>query len=520
MPSFSTTTRTTKRAGDSGTASPSGLRTSSRCTSRPSRSAATATSRSTGRGGVSCWPCKGDDARFFRVRVGGSRREKKKKKTTTKPVVGAPPDRSRRTTKKTTTSERKNQTVAAADQPLLFFVPNPYGWLVDALANCFIEAQRVARHVVFHHVSKAAGTSFCKVARSNGCVGPKQFSTLWAAGDGPTWGNCARGGRAAHEHSETLGRGRRNRNCAARELSCEKRRSAFEKGGPYDVMAVERWLDRGGDLCSGLWYATLVREPVARTISHHNHLWRHTLRTKPRGASGRRSSYFAGGVFENETACVDLKAMPAAIGAPHRTGYDWSMVCALSSNFATRSILGTRFSRRPYDGAVPPRESSSETLRQMARRTLADFAVVIVVERADEAGPLLRQALGWRDSQGLPRAGRDASGASKVVNADRLNPADLDLLRTQNALDLDLYDYANQLMDVDLHFFTSSPLFRDPLLDDKRTFCDRRNRPKNATLDDRVGPNDDDPPDYAEEDYQGDDSSPAAPLFERRRRHR
>ena len=385
----------------------------------------------------------------------------------------------------------------------------PYFWLVDAFANCFIEAQRLARFVLFHHVSKAAGTSFCKMATANGCSGPRQFSTLWAAGDGPTWGNCARGGKVAHVNATRGVRGRRNRNCAARELSCSRRIAAFEEGH-YDFMAVERWLDNGGEVCPKLlWYATLVREPLTRTASHHNHLWRHTLRTKPRrGLSPRdKKPYFARGIFENETACVDVASMPGAVGAPHRKGYDWSVVCALSSNFATRSLLGTRFSQRPYDARLAPRFADA-VLIDMARRSLASFAVVVVVERAADAGPILKQALGFLDDKGLPRAGRDASTERKVVTD---NDKDDPLLRSHNRLDLDLYAYANDIMDIDLHFFTTSTLFRDPILDDKRTFCDRRRKDNNSPM----NKTDDYDDDYSKAAPHSDDNSEKTSYSER-----
>lgn len=378
---------------------------------------------------------------------------------------------------------------------------------LEAFATALIEAQRVAQHVLFLHISKAAGTSFAKVAKANGCLGPSQFSTMWAPGDGPTWGNCARGSVSAHVSQERIGRGRR-KNCAARELTCSQRADAFQKG-KYDLMAVERWMDGAGRLCVGtFWYVVLIREPIARVISHHNHIWSRNLRATQRNdKKGRTKSVKGGpyflGLFQNDS-CVSSKDIPYSIGAPHRTGYDWSMTCALSSNFVTRSLLGTSFSPRPYDAEVPPSHSESATL-QSAKEILAQFAVVLVVERAQEASKLLRHSLGFKafNNQVLPRLGRDSSSQRKIINTKRrLHPTDLKLLQRHNRLDLDLYSYANRLFDADITFYDKATVFREPILDGRRLFCDSRNRNRSATLsrdDDWLGR--DEPP-YEDEENE------------------
>ena len=60
----------------------------------------------------------------------------------------------------------------------------PLDYFIDACANALVEAQRAARYLIFLHVSKAAGTSLCKLASRNRCKAPPRFSTLWAPGDG------------------------------------------------------------------------------------------------------------------------------------------------------------------------------------------------------------------------------------------------------------------------------------------------------------------------------------------------
>ena len=360
-------------------------------------------------------------------------------------------------------------------------------FFVDSAAVALVEAQRLARHVLFLHVSKAAGTSFCKLAARNKCAAPPKFSTMWDPGDGPTWGNCARGLKVVHESAAKIGKGRRAR-CSAKELDCAQRLAAFKTRG-YELMAVERWADAGGAVCpspasnkEALWYATVLREPLARVASHHNHLWTKTLRTAPKAVKGRtRSSrkpglYFQG-VFEERgpAPCVDPEELPFSVGAPHRTGYDWSMVCAMSSDYATRSLLGTSFSDRPYDARVPPRESRDALLRR-AKDALLDFAVVLVVEQASRARNVVRHGLGWRPfskADVFPTIGRDASKSRKVVAAN-VTGSDRALLTQHNQLDLALYAFANDLFDADVFFYDKaahSGLFREPIADARRLFC-------------------------------------------------
>ena len=134
--------------------------------------------------------------------------------------------------------------------------------------------------------------------------------------------------------------------CAAVERSCEHRRALFERNN-YELMAIERWADNGGQVCSpDIWHATLLRDPLDRIVSHHNHLWSTILRARPRKHEKVRSfpdEYFRG-VFADDGSCIPAKELPYTMAAPHRTGYDWSMVCALSSDYHTRSLLGTSYS--------------------------------------------------------------------------------------------------------------------------------------------------------------------------------
>ena len=67
------------------------------------------------------------------------------------------------------------------------------------------------------------------------------------------------------------------------------------------------------------------------------------------------------------------------MAAPHRTGYDRSMVCALSSN----PLLGTSDYQDRADGETEPLHSHDDMLDK-AKRTLLDYAVVLTTDDASE----------------------------------------------------------------------------------------------------------------------------------------
>ena len=352
----------------------------------------------------------------------------------------------------------------------------PLEYFVDACANALVEAQRNAKYLLYLHVSKAAGTSLCKLAARNRCRAPGRFSTLWASGDGPTWGNCARGLSVVHVGKESVGRGRRAR-CAAVERTCEQRRAMFEKNN-FELMAVERWADNGGHVCEkDIWHATLLRDPLDRVVSHHNHLWSTILRAKPRRherAQSSSSQYFKG-VFQEDGSCITAKDLPYTMAAPHRTGYDWSMVCAISSDYHTRSLLGTAFSPRPYDAETPLTSSHVDTLA-LAKDRLLRYAVVLTTDDVGSALPILRHALRWRPwslTEVLPVRDRQAGRKRGVVRRN-LSAVDRSVLLARNTLDVALYAFARTVVRADALFYTMAAeagLFREDVRDPKRPFC-------------------------------------------------
>ena len=116
-----------------------------------------------------------------------------------------------------------------------------------------------SRKILFSHVSKAGGTALLQLARQNlraGAYPPLQPpgapppGNMWRPGDGPLWCPCA--------------------DAPVDELSCPARERVYQDRG-YQLMAVERYLDNGGELCPALTYVGLLRDPVPRVLSHINH---------------------------------------------------------------------------------------------------------------------------------------------------------------------------------------------------------------------------------------------------------
>ena len=151
------------------------------------------------------------------------------------------------------------------------------------------------------------------------------------------------------------------------------------------------------------------------------------------------------------------------------------MVCALSSDYHTRSLLGTSYSARPYDGETLPLHNDEETLDK-AKQTLLDYAVVLTTDDSSEALPIVRHALRWRPwslNEVLPVRDRQ-SGRKRSVVKRNLSAVDRQLLTARNRLDIALYAYARSLVKVDALFYSKAAeagLFREDVRDPKRAFC-------------------------------------------------
>jgi len=119
-----------------------------------------------------------------------------------------------------------------------------------------------------------------------------------------------------------------------------------------------------------------------------------------------------------------------------RSGID-EFVTEKWSDFDFVSNVQTRFISGDILNVAGP-----ETLEAAKRNLQADFAVVGLTERFDETVILLKRALGWRRPFHIrmnvtPRRRR----------VDKLRPEIIEIIRSKNALDLELYNFAVSLFE-------------------------------------------------------------------------
>lgn len=148
-------------------------------------------------------------------------------------------------------------------------------------------------------------------------------------------------------------------------------------------------------------YVTLLREPLKLIASQFHHVKRH----------------------EGHLLHEEAKAYPD-LAAYVRSGLSLEM-----DNSQTRAFAGD--TTTPFGGCGP------EMLERAKANLERAFAVVGLTERFDESLVLMRRAFAW-DKLRYVSVNIDPGRAQR----DPLSPADLEFVRTQNALDLDLYAWA------------------------------------------------------------------------------
>ena len=294
--------------------------------------------------------------------------------------------------------------------------------------------------VIFVHVSKAGGTSFCALARENLPNGSYPLKpNMWRTGDGPMW--C----RTTVAPAKMVD-----------ELSCAKREEAFRAGegnGPFKLMAIERYLDGGGALCPGFAYVGLFREPIPRLLSHLNHFF-NSLRIKDRNvlrrdffsrlvqtSSGHGTDCTGSAVLERlvNWSYVD-RSRETELRRPDLAIY-WGALCGIVDNYQTRTLLGTSLSPTPF-GTLEPVDSE-QTARAIT--TMLDFALVLVLEQAlghdERMQAQLGDVLGWEHTS-MPEENTAASRPINLFQYDNLSPEELDILKAHNRGDEQIYGAA------------------------------------------------------------------------------
>lgn len=148
-------------------------------------------------------------------------------------------------------------------------------------------------------------------------------------------------------------------------------------------------------------YVTLLREPVALVRSQYQHVRRHPGHL----------------LHERAKAYPDLRT------------YIESGLSLEMDNSQTRALAGD--TETPFGACTPSMLARAKEHLEHA------FRVVGITERFDESLVLMRLAFGWDRLRYVP------------INVDRsrrepLSEADLELVRTRNGLDLDLYEWASR----------------------------------------------------------------------------
>jgi len=294
-----------------------------------------------------------------------------------------------------------------------------YRGLVDKHFDLYTDAMRFKFAVAFLHASKAGGTSFCALSYENDCRDPifgngtSGSSWRWNCwsrthGDGPVWttlpSKWAPGSRkdprngwwAVSEPSAF--RSPRASSCLALEQEVLKRETTF--------LMNENWLPPEG-LCQRFMNVALFRDPLRRFISHRNYL--KVLRSP----------------------------LPVQVSDFVR------LAPVISNNYYVRVLAG--------ESAFFSGLGNVTGLHLAAALDqLGALDLVLTLEALDTHGPvLIRRGLGWERNKVLGLNRR-----SKSRDADLpLDAKGEALWRAHNALDLQLYERAAELAELDYEFF-------------------------------------------------------------------
>lgn len=241
--------------------------------------------------------------------------------------------------------------------------------------------------------SQAGGTTVCHVARvANGLSAPRRNCNL--PGDGPRTLDAGVAGYGNRDWDSSTCDGRLGR----------------VVGEGLEFFAVERWLDVAtfAHCRSQFFFATAIRKPVARVISHCRF-----ERVPPKVALSWTR-------LESVEGDAPIQLGPAVV-----------------DNFYTRSLLG----RQAFFDLRPGQVTASHA--RAAMRLLADFDAVLILERLDASFAQLYARLGWCKPSD-PSDTRRSFGPGDTSIA--FDDDQLALLENHNAPDNAVYDFATKLV--------------------------------------------------------------------------
>lgn len=271
---------------------------------------------------------------------------------------------------------------------------------VAAYAKEYRKELQKRQSVFLMHVSKAGGTFLCVCGLRNGCRAPGD------PGDSPEKQlrtNCHGDLREYHQqwgrNEVRMSRGVVN-TCGG--LARMHRQQGWTLAGD------ENFLVDGGP-CHQFWNVIVMRDPIERLISHVSMLHEGFPGLKP----NRR---------------LDPRTV--------KPRYIFAAMPLLADNYYIRSLLGMATYTLPF-GQI------REVHLKRAKRVLAKFDVLFDLEKLHLQ---IIRALGWacQGSQGRSSKSRYGADLNRTWNA-----RDWKLLKDQNHLDRQLFEYARSLIESD-----------------------------------------------------------------------
>ncbi|EGD75510.1 hypothetical protein PTSG_06581 [Salpingoeca rosetta] len=307
--------------------------------------------------------------------------------------------------------------------------------------------------VMLLHFSKAGGTSMCKLAKAAGKKLHPKANNCWIDGMGPVWFKMRHFPRTCrkyhdiyekehvdllaneayldvvaadtaapdtHPHSvdtSTHSNGNSNRHGNTDGSSNSNTDGSSHGNGKGTELASSLTGDAIVDpallpplpqMCGGIVYLTMVREPAHRVVSH---MQQHGIVSKA-----------AWGAFQNMSVAERLRHRPAVL-----------------NNYMVRFLLGADVFSLPF-GNVTANHLYT------AARALSMVDVVLVIEELSTSESVMRSFLQWGDVDLDAHSGRRAHNNYVF---DDLTPQEQALIRFANQHDTALYNLARLLLALD-----------------------------------------------------------------------
>jgi len=310
----------------------------------------------------------------------------------------------------------------------------------EGLVLKFFDAQitdsRRKDFVYFHHVSKSGGSFLCALSWLNGCRAPGGPEIKHPPGtpgellELVTGGNCW--SKAFGDKFTWFPESIKYRNQSEESYTCARRLDYSRESG-LNFFANEGFLPEPPmDRPCSTYGLTLevLREPISRAISHLNH--------------EKDDAYLMDGPAK---ACVPAEwrhTVKVPFQFLNLTCYG-TLQHVTANNYQTRLLAGRDAFQQPLGGV-------SEKHLAEAKNALRRFDVLLLVnhrlmENAVDADTILKVGLGFRVRSS------EARKINKRKYEVNLTEADAAFLREQNSLDLELFNYAEDLFELDSYLY-------------------------------------------------------------------